>query len=317
METDSRCKSSSNLERFLSCVTPSVPLYSLSKDSFKDPNCLFQRDGGEIVECFALEDLWDWYAECSAYGLGVPVGLNTGDCVVQYYVPYLSALQIYTSKSPIISRNNGATEESESDWWSDDSAASEKLSKSWDDVSVSDDTTYEPEISPKDRFGNLYFHFVEWNSPYQRTPLFDKINELSRDHPGLMSFKSAEVSPASWMSIAWYPIYHIPARGNSKEMATCFLTYHTISSLFQDCTLDEKDVLNGGGLTGAPTKAKWKKHTTLSPFGLVTYKMQGNVWRDPEASRTIGTLYSAADSWLRQLGVHHHDFNFFTNHSCK
>ncbi|XP_078151532.1 uncharacterized protein LOC144546829 isoform X2 [Carex rostrata] len=313
MEADSRCKSSSNLERFLSCVTPSVPLYSLSKDSFKDPNSLFQRDGGEMVECFALEDLWDWYEECSAYGLGVPVGLNTGDGVVQYYVPYLSALQIYTSKSHIIPKNNGATEESESDWWSDDSTASEKLSKSWDDVSVSDDMTYESEPSPKDRFGNLYFQFVEWDSPYQRIPLFDKINELSRDHPGLMSFKSAEISPASWLSVAWYPIYDIPARGSSKEMATCFLTYHTISSLFQD----EKEVRNDGGLIAVATKAKWKKHVSLSPFGLVTYKMQGKVWRDLEASRTIGTLYSAADSWLRQLGVHHHDFNFFTNHQCK
>jgi Protein of unknown function (DUF789) len=74
-----------------------------------------------------------------------------------------------------MNRSNGAAEESESDWWSDDSAASEKLSKSWDDVSVSDDVSYESETSPKDKFGHLYLQFVEWDSPYQRIPLLDKV----------------------------------------------------------------------------------------------------------------------------------------------
>lgn len=30
-----------------------------------------------------------------------------------------------------------------------------------------------------------------------------------------------------------YPIYHIPARRNVKDLSACFLTYHTISSAFQ------------------------------------------------------------------------------------
>lgn len=77
-----------------------------------------------------------------------------------------------------MNRNNGSTEESESDWWSDDSTASEKLSKSWDDVSVSDDMTYESETSPKEKMGQLYFQFVEWDSPYQRIPLYDKVSSI-------------------------------------------------------------------------------------------------------------------------------------------
>ncbi|KAJ3672255.1 hypothetical protein LUZ60_006976 [Juncus effusus] len=312
MEAKLGGNSGSNLETFLSSVTPSVPLFSLSKSNFKEPSSLFHPDSRDLVDCFSLEDLWDWYNECSAYGLGVPLSLNTKDNIVQYYVPYLSAIQIYTSKSVLSTspRNNNSlstNEESESDSWSDDS---EKLSKSWDTVSSSDDLAFDSDAfgnvtnnNSKERFGNLYFNFVEWDSPYERIPLFDKINELSKDHPGLMSFKSAELSPASWMSIAWYPIYHVPTRGNLKEMTTCFLTYHTISSLFQDSTLDEKEI-------------KTEKQMSLSPFGLATYKMQGSVWRDLEASRRISTLHSAADSWLKQLGVHHHDFNFFSNH-CK
>lgn len=53
---------------------------------------------------------------------------------------------------------------------------------------------------------------------------------------------------------------------------------------------------------------------TLSPFGLATYKVQGSIWTNPECAdhEMIRDLNSAAATWLRQLGVHHHDFNFFT-----
>lgn len=30
-----------------------------------------------------------------------------------------------------------------------------------------------------------------------------------------------------------YPIYHIPSQRNDKDLSTCFLTYHTLSSSFQ------------------------------------------------------------------------------------
>ncbi|EHA8591963.1 hypothetical protein COCNU_contig69133899G000010 [Cocos nucifera] len=55
---------------------------------------------------------------------------------------------------------------------------------------------------------------------------------------------------------------------------------------------------------------------TLSPFGLATYKVQGSIWTNPECAdhERIRDLNSAAASWLRQLGVQHHDFNFFTTH---
>lgn len=51
------------------------------------------------VECnqpyFVLGDLWESFKEWSAYGAGVPLILNDSDSVVQYYVPYLSGIQIY------------------------------------------------------------------------------------------------------------------------------------------------------------------------------------------------------------------------------
>lgn len=62
-------------------------------------------------------------------------------------------------------------------------------------------------------------------------------------------------------------------------------------------------------------KRKEGEGISLAAFGLATYKMQGNVWisgnygRDQER---LMSLLSVADSWLKQLRVQHHDFNYFT-----
>jgi hypothetical protein len=88
-------------------------------------------------------------------------------------------------------------------------------------------------LHPSDRLGYLYLQYFERSAPYTRVPLMDKINELAQRYPGLMSLRSVDLSPASWMSVAWYPIYHIPMGRTIKDLSTCFLTYHTLSSSFQ------------------------------------------------------------------------------------
>jgi len=50
----------------------------------------------EFQPYFVLGDLWESFREWSAYGAGVPLVLNDKDSVVQYYVPYLSGIQIYS-----------------------------------------------------------------------------------------------------------------------------------------------------------------------------------------------------------------------------
>lgn len=69
-----------------------------------DLNDLWQQQGKEEIEYFRLGDLWDCYDELSAYGLGSQVDLNNGETVMQYHVPYLSAIQIHTNKPAVISR---------------------------------------------------------------------------------------------------------------------------------------------------------------------------------------------------------------------
>lgn len=48
---------------------------------------------------FCLGDLWEAFNEWSFYGAGVPLVLNGKDSVIQYYVPYLSAIQLYADPS--------------------------------------------------------------------------------------------------------------------------------------------------------------------------------------------------------------------------
>lgn len=44
---------------------------------------------------YCLGDLWESFDEWSVYGVGVPLLLNGVDHVKQYYVPFLSGIQLY------------------------------------------------------------------------------------------------------------------------------------------------------------------------------------------------------------------------------
>ncbi|OIT29590.1 PREDICTED: uncharacterized protein LOC109211154 [Nicotiana attenuata] len=301
----------SNLDSFLNCTTPLVPSQFLAKSETRNLNRLWHPKEKEEIEYFTLADLWNCYDEWSAYGAGVPIKLDSGETLVQYYVPYLSSIQIFTSSSSvsILREENESvweTRDSFSDSLSDESE-SEKLSR-WDGCS-SEEGLFDQDsnFQMNDRLGYLYYQYFERSSPYGRVPLVDKISSLAERHPGLMSLRSVDLSPASWMSVAWYPIYHIPMGKTIKDLSTCFLTFHTLSSSFQD--MDLEDSMEKG-----IRKRDEGETIPLSPFGLATYKMQGNVWISDRSGRDqerLVSLLSVADSWLKQLGVQHHDFNYF------
>ncbi|PAN09069.1 hypothetical protein PAHAL_1G456300 [Panicum hallii] len=292
---------SSNLEVFLEAATPQLPWRSAPMDCFQGPNNVWQLEKKDVVDYFSLEDLWEHYSESSAYGLGVPVRLGNGKFITQHFVPYLSAIQIYTSKTLLAAvPSMGASDESDS--WSDDDSAADKLSRSWD--AASDDSDSGVPATAK-QGGHLNFQYSEWDPPYQRIPLADKVAELAQDYPYLTSLKSAQLSPSSWLSVAWYPIYHIPYHGNLKGTCACFLTYHSISSVFQD------KIICHSGVS--------RRSVAVSPFGLATYRMHQEgkqLWTsETSSSRLSDHLYGAASSWLKQVGAHHPDFNFFTSRS--
>ncbi|KAK4787706.1 hypothetical protein SAY86_011539 [Trapa natans] len=230
----------SNLCCLLNCTTPVVQSQFLSKAEMRSLNRLWHPWEREKIEYFTLGDLWRCFDEWSAYGAGVPIVLSTGESLVQYYVPYLSAIQIFISSSSLnILREVidpvgcDMRDSCSSDSFSDESE-SEKLWRC--DGSSSDDGAFEPDGTLRclnDRLGYLYLQFFERSNPYGRVPLMDKVNELAKKFPGLMSLRNVDLSPASWMAVSWYPIYHIPMGRTIRDLSTCFLTYHTLSSSFQ------------------------------------------------------------------------------------
>ncbi|CAN4119099.1 unnamed protein product [Withania somnifera] len=191
--------------------------------------------------------------------------------------------------------------------WSDASESSGKLSRSLSNNSTSADSCFELEASRDSRLGYLYFQYSETCSPFWRIPFSDKITEFAQNYPGLATLKSTDLSAASWMAVAWYPIYHVPMRGITKNVSASFLTYHTLSSSFQDAVEEKTD-----------GKRKGERGIRVSPFGLAAYRMQNDVWLNTDTQKDyekLIDLQSAADSWLKQLSYHHHDFNFFNLHS--
>ncbi|KAK7855324.1 hypothetical protein CFP56_028273 [Quercus suber] len=134
----------SNFHCFLQSVTPIVSTKLLPKartlNGFGQSS--ERSSGNDMVGCFSLSDVWEFYVEKSFYGASVPILLNNGESVVQYYAPSLSAIQIYTTKP------------------------CESIS----------------------------------------------INELAEAHPGLTTFNNMDLSPYSWIAVAWYVQLIIPSK---------------------------------------------------------------------------------------------------------
>ncbi|XP_042961090.1 uncharacterized protein LOC122295886 [Carya illinoinensis] len=84
-------KPASNLDRFLESTTSLVLAQYFSKTTMRG----LRTCDVEFQPYFMLNDLWETFKERSAYGVGVPFVLNEDDSVVQYYVPYLSGIQLY------------------------------------------------------------------------------------------------------------------------------------------------------------------------------------------------------------------------------
>ncbi|CAN7020785.1 hypothetical protein BRARA_F01021 [Brassica rapa] len=288
----------SNVERFLESVTPSVPAHYLSTS--KTP------------PYFVLGDVWESFAEWSAYGTGVTLSLhniNYKDRVIQYYVPSLSAIQIYTDQA------RGAGEESESDFKDSSSEGSSSesergLSGGMDQLSLRKEhreDSSSDDGEPLSSHGRLVFEYLERDLPYIREPFADKMSDLASRFPELKTLRSCDLLPSSWFSVAWYPIYKIPTGPTVKDLDACFLTYHSLHTPFQGAGITTQSMCEVQPMESV-------EKTTLPVFGLASYKLRGSVWTSIKGSgnhQLVNSLFQAADNWLRLHKVNHPDFIFF------
>ncbi|CAN6468566.1 unnamed protein product [Victoria cruziana] len=330
---------SGNLDRFLQATTPSVPAQYFPKTVMRG-----RGNADEFHPFFMLGDLWESFKEWSAYGAGVPLVLNGSDSVVQYYVPYLSAIQLYAdSPSFPQSKPRRPGEESDRESYRDTSSdassdldygkslkSSNNGAWSWNSSSEINmrrmDREYAREKSSISQEGFssddgdssnnscdcLIFEFFEQNPPYNRQPLTDKILDLAIQFPKLKTLRSCDLLPASWISVAWYPIYRIPMGPTLQDLDACFLTFHSLSTPFKGAASDLtqmgsiRPTVSGSGSDVSPL-------LSLPIFGLASYKFKSSVWTPTGAyeRQQASSLLQAADNWLRLRQVSHPDFLFF------
>ncbi|KAL4348452.1 hypothetical protein GQ457_17G004440 [Hibiscus cannabinus] len=232
----------------------------------------------DMKEGFKLSELWRCFSEWSAYGVAVPILLDDGGRVIQYYSPSLSALQLYTTEP-----------------YKNSSCLGSNATTRDDDDSCHKMTT--------DQCGYLYYQYNETASPYDRVPFNEKISELSKQYSGLVHLHSKDLSPY---------MYQVPGATNVKELSACFLTYHPLSSSLSPGS--ENIMLESEKVDGKRSDMPAREDICLPPFAMISYRMFGTLWISPETSDFDVVLCqrNAASYWLKQVQFHHHDFNFMS-----
>lgn len=323
---------SSNLSQFLEYTMPTVPVQHLSKNCIWDGSAKrCPSTDADSIPFFYLSDLWETFNEWSAYGAGVPLVLNGEQTVVQYYVPYLSAMQLYVrsaARPQLRFRKLGeesdisdsdfrdTSSETSSDGESETVRATRRCRTSWCTSQTSSSlrrssscSLLDEERCEAENRGELLFEYFEHAVPYSRVPLLDKISSLARQTPELSTLRSLDLLPTSWMSIAWYPIYRIPTGPTLQDLAACFLTFHSLSTPLEGGSQQYEKGSHQNGLRS--------DKYVLPSFGLGSYKLRGAFWTSVGnlERRLASDLQNSAGYWLKDLRVRHPDFEFFMSHN--
>eukprot|EP00656_Telonema_subtile_P004170 TRINITY_DN11895_c0_g1_i2.p1 TRINITY_DN11895_c0_g1~~TRINITY_DN11895_c0_g1_i2.p1 ORF type:complete len:423 (+),score=34.93 TRINITY_DN11895_c0_g1_i2:311-1579(+) len=108
------------------------------------------------------------------------------------------------------------------------------------------------EDSPK-----LAFEFYETETPFQRPPLVDRLNELAGSDEAvtelLINSSSADISPCSWFAISWYPIVCGLQAHSRPLMQGAILTYHALTIAGPSISESDLDPSTAVGCSGEGT----------------------------------------------------------------
>lgn len=138
-----------------------------------------------------------------------------------------------------------------------------------------------------------------------------------KDHKGLVHLLPH--IPHPFLFISRYSSSHLFSPLFSHVLLTfysfgCSYSFECLPNVLRACLCQLQDMDLEDDAECAQRKRKEGEDISLPPFGLATYKMQGNVWVSGKSGRDqerLMSLLSVADSWLKQLWVQHHDFNYF------
>ncbi|GMJ09203.1 hypothetical protein like AT5G49220 [Hibiscus trionum] len=312
----------SNLDRLMEAVTPFVPSHCFSEAKYRG----WETRETDTDSYYYLSDLWECFSEWSAYGVGVPLVLNGSDSVNQYYVPYLSAIQLYVDPHrPRTSEDGDAESLRETSSAGSSGSETDRRIKGGVDGAWSQHNSHSTNISHTSSSSDevevgkltrlLVFEYFEHEQPHHRKPLYDKISSLASQFPEIRMYKSSDLLPASWISVAWYPIYRIPMGPTLQNLDASFLTFHSLSTHSQTATVKNHPQYPAS----SSRKARGVDASTNIPlpvFGLASYKLKGSILtpNGVQQWQQASSLLQAADDWLQCLQVQHPDFLFFVSH---
>lgn len=273
----------SNLDRLMESVTPYIEARYMSEVNARG----LRTPEADSHTFFYLEDLWETFSEWSVYGRGVPLLLYGREPIKQYYVPFLSGMQLYIDPSKASTRTRLTSTAGSSNCEGDMGA---------------------------DSHGPPSFQYMEHEQPYNRRPLVDKISLLASQSPELSKSKSCDLLPISWICVAWYPIYRIPVGPTLKDLDASFLTFHSLST--QSRSSSPPSQFHQANTRYARGFVDPTARISLPVFALASYKLQGSIVSPcgPDELEQENSLLQAADKWLRRLQVMLPDYQFFRSH---
>lgn len=224
-----------DLERFLKASTPCVRLPS----------------GAAAVAELRLSDLWKCFEQSSLFGLecaalGGPRGLSS--C---YFVPYLSAVHLYT---PTVVGADGVEDDTVSTSSRNSIRSASSLAFNDSGSGVEEEVFSFPQGLDSWPTGmKRGFSWAAAEHVADRLPLHTRVTELAtrdgtalEDHP-IWCSKMVDLHPYSWFAVAWYPLYRIP----DAPLTARFLTFHSMAPLWEAATAAERELKEAAAAAAA------------------------------------------------------------------
>eukprot|EP00299_Pterocystis_sp_00344_P015236 c7598_g1_i1.p1 GENE.c7598_g1_i1~~c7598_g1_i1.p1 ORF type:complete len:391 (-),score=14.69 c7598_g1_i1:37-1113(-) len=182
-----------NIDSFLRHTCPSIP-------SLPDL-CATTRGGPRNYHIpVRFSQLWEFFDR--PFGHKVPITIE-GSNEICYFVPHLSALQLFLKPQP-------APDPFEYDSFH---YHVDRTSKHF--------SSHPLDVSP-------LVDFVEVEPPGSRVPFFEKIEALAENQPLILTGTTDDIDlDRSWFAIAWSPI--LCHRTTASMLTGSFLTYHTFT----------------------------------------------------------------------------------------
>ncbi|KAL6842034.1 hypothetical protein ACP4OV_028013 [Aristida adscensionis] len=246
-----------DFETLIHSATPVIGQISCTRrESCLQDQLVHESQCQDQISSIALRSLWEWYEEPGCFGLEVEIhrslssgssGTYSGSEFSAYYVPSLSAIQLFGQSNKLGNEFNRKEESSM--------------------------------LSPKD--GQLMFEYFELEKPSVRTQLFIKIGHLAGgvdlssykmygDPKKLESAKLSDLHPASWFCVAWYPVFPLPPE---RTCRAAFLTYHSLGKVVPQ--------------TWSSDMADGSTHVVCPIVGLLSYNEKGDHWFELRETRMI------------------------------